>query len=96
MLNLSFLVRLATGINCNFIVYKNYKFWWLVRIKDGIAIWAKLKQGNGRGTCCWIKHNIFSTRDRYSKKQYYITGGVKAIKLSQVWHIALRGCLDIK
>ncbi len=30
------------------------------------------------------------------KKQYYITGGVKAIKLSQVWHIALRGCLDIK
>ena len=82
MLNLSFLVRLATGINCNFIVYKNYKFWWLVRIKDGIAIWAKLKQGNGRGTCCWSTHIIKNNNKKLLKT---------IIKIS-----ALRGYLDIK
>jgi len=25
---------------------------------DGAVIRAKLKQGNGRGTCCWSTHNI--------------------------------------
>ena len=27
-------------------------------VKDRIVIWAKLKQGNGRGTCCWITHKL--------------------------------------
>ena len=25
-------------------------------VKDVVVIWAKLTQGNGRGTCCWITH----------------------------------------
>ena len=25
-------------------------------VKDSAVIWAKLKQGNGRGTCCWSTH----------------------------------------
>jgi len=25
-----------------------------------MAIWAKLTQGNGRGTCCWITHLIMN------------------------------------
>jgi hypothetical protein len=28
----------------------------IMRIKDDMVIWAKLTQGNGRGTCCWITH----------------------------------------
>jgi len=23
-----------------------------------MVIWAKLTQGNGRGTCCWITHTL--------------------------------------
>lgn len=51
-----------------------------MRVKDSVVIWAKLKQGNGRGTCCWITHNttLFS----------------KLFILIQIF-TALRGCLDI-
>jgi len=35
---------------------QNLSFW---QVRDGMIIWAKLTQGNGRGTCCWITHNLF-------------------------------------
>ena len=39
-------------------------------VKDSVVIWAKLKQGNGRGTCCWIKHNSRIYITKYIKKIY--------------------------
>ena len=30
-----------------------------LNIKEGVVIWAKLKQGNGRGTCCWIIYILY-------------------------------------
>ena len=68
-------------------------------IKDGIAIWAKLKQGNGRGTCCWSTHNIITC-------ELILIGNYnffKAVLNIEDWKdakivgiIALRGCLDTK
>ena len=40
-----------------------------LNIKEGIVIWAKLKQGNGRGTCCWIIYILilFNSNFKYNK-----------------------------
>ena len=34
----------------------NHKHLVNLGVKDSVVIWAKLKQGNGRGTCCWSTH----------------------------------------
>jgi len=31
-------------------------------VKDDMIIWAKLTQGNGRGTCCWITHTFYNNK----------------------------------
>lgn len=48
---------------------------------EGMVIWAKLTQGNGRGTCCWSKHNF----------KIEFLDEKKIIRCA-----ALRGYLDIK
>ena len=35
-----------------------FKYLNILGVKEDMVIWAKLKQGNGRGTCCWITHSI--------------------------------------
>ena len=43
--------------NVNVIISKSFKLNYQY-IKIDKVIWAKLTQGNGRGTCFWIKHNV--------------------------------------
>ncbi len=60
-------------------------FWW---VKDGMVTWAKLTQGNGRGTCCWITHNLIYIL--LIKQQDYL------IIYLILRCVALRGCLDVR
>lgn len=43
---------------CDYIFW-NVNSFVIIGVIDGVAIRAKLTQGNGRGTCCWSTH-IFS------------------------------------
>ena len=63
-----------------------YTLYTTVIVKDDMAIRAKLKQGNGRGTCCWIK---------YIPIEIFFISLIKIKKKSNINH-ALSGYLDIK
>jgi hypothetical protein len=46
-----------------------------------MVIWAKLTQGNGRGTCCWITHNLIigsgtNTQTHLFEQQYASLSGM--------------------
>ena len=53
---------------------------------DDVVIWAKLTQGNSRGTCCWITHILNSFRKIFLNK----------FKSKKLRYVALSGCLDVK
>lgn len=44
-----------------------------------MIIWAKLTQGNGRGTCCWITHILNNTilpgEEFFKSPAYFTTVG---------------------
>ena len=56
-----------------------------------MIIWAKLTQGNSRGTCCWITHNL-----KLIIYIFIIFILVNKIIFQKLRHVALSGCLNIK
>jgi len=63
-----------------------------------------LKQGNGRGTCCWIKYNILinlsvvlviNTLVCGVKLRYGLENSVLR-RNQKIKYLALSGCLDTK
>lgn len=55
-------------------------------VKAGMVIWAKLTQGNGRGTCCWIKYNFYELKFKILMKFFFLI----------LRFVALRGCPNDK
>jgi len=60
-----------------------------------MVIWAKLTQGNDRGTCCWITHiNVLAKVIQL--KLYYMLPILLIYNILRLRCVALRGCLDVK
>jgi hypothetical protein len=45
-----------------------------------MVIWAKLTQGNGRGTCFWITHNLKHSLSNFLETYTYLNNKICRIK----------------
>jgi hypothetical protein len=54
-----------------------------------MIIWAKLTQGNGRGTCCWITHNLKVIKQVSNLNYIYLLHILRIVALSEYLDIML-------